>query len=203
MATEYVDLQLDQSTGDLLITESGDFQLITENINSLWQRLLLRFSIWQNEWQFNLDFGFPYESYLGNKIPKEVVDAKIRETVRLEPDVLRIQDFTSSFNTQTRQYEAYLTIITQELEEVNVAYFGDGYYYPSPDGTAQDLCPSLGEVEFGAKLYHFINFRLPFTGDSTWINTWQGLYKYFKKIQWNSLLQWSQQGISWGGSTEF
>lgn len=172
MATEYVDLQLDQATGDLLITEAGDFQLITENINSLWQRLLFRFSIWQNEWQFNLDFGFPYESYLGNKIPKEVVDAKIRETVRLEPDVLRIQDFTSSFNTQTRQYEAYLTVITQELEEVNVAYFGDGYYYPSPDETAQDLCPSLGEVEYGAKLYHFINFRLPLGGDATWINTW-------------------------------
>ena len=30
MATEYVDLQLDQTTGDLLITESGDFQLVTE-----------------------------------------------------------------------------------------------------------------------------------------------------------------------------
>lgn len=172
MATNYSDLQLDQTSGDLLIAESGDFQLITTNIESLWQRLLINFSIWKNEWQFNLDFGFPYGEYLGQKTPKEIVDAKIRETVRSEPDVLRIQDFTSSFNAQSRQYEAYLTVITQELEEVNVAYFGDGYYYPSPDETAQDLCPSLGEVEYGAKLYHFINFRLPLGGDATWINTW-------------------------------
>ena len=50
--------------------------------------------------------------------------------------------------------------------------FGDGYYYPSPDETTQDLCHSLGEVEYGAKLYHFINFRLPLGGDATWINTW-------------------------------
>lgn len=203
MATNYSDLQLDQTTGDLLITESGDFQLVTTNIESLWQRLLLRFSIWQNEWQFNLDFGFPYDDYLGKKTPKQIIDSKIRETVRLEPDVLRIEDFRSSFNEQSRQYEAYLTVITQELEEVNIAYFGDGYYYPSPEDTSQDLCPSIGQAAFGAKLYHFINFRLPFTGDSTWINTWQGLYKDFKKIRWNSLLQWSQQGISWGGSTVF
>ena len=172
MATNYSDLELNQTTGDLLITDSGDFQLITTNITSLWQRLLLRFNIWTNEWQFNLDFGFPYGEYIGNKTPKEIIDAKIRETVRLEPDVLRIQDFTSSFNQQTRQYESFLTVITQEMEEVNIAYFGNEYYYPSPDDTAQDLCPSLGEVEFGVKLYHFINFRLPVTGDATWINDW-------------------------------
>lgn len=203
MATNYSDLQLDQTTGDLLITESGDFQLITTNVESLWQRLLLRFSIWKDEWQFNLDFGFPYNDYLGKKTPKEIIDAKIRETVRQEPDVLRIQDFRSSFNTQSRQYEAYLTVITQELEEVNIAYLGGGYYYPSPEDTAQDLCPSYGEIVYGTKLYHFINFRLPFNGDATWINTWQGLYKNFKKIQWNSMLQWSQQDLSWGGSTVF
>lgn len=173
MATNYADLELDQVTGDLVInSESSDFNIINTNLVSLWQRLLLRFSIWTNEWQFNLDFGFPYGEYLGHKTPKEIVDAKIREIVRLEPDVLRIQDFTSTFNGLTRQYEAYLTVITQEMEEVNIAYFGNGYYYPSPDETAQDLCPSLGEVEFGAKLYHFINFRLPLIGDSTWINTW-------------------------------
>ena len=203
MATNYSDLQLDQTSGDLLITEAGDFQLVSTNLVSVWQRLLLRFSIWKDEWQFNLDLGFPYNDYLGKKTPKEIVDAKIRETVRLEPDVLRIQDFRSSFNAQSRQYEAYLTVITQELEEVNIAYFGDGYYYPSPDDNIQNLCPAFGDEQFGTKLYHFINFRLPFTGDSTWVNTWQGLYKDFRKIRWNSLLQWSQQGISWGGSREF
>lgn len=172
MATNYSDLQLDQTSGDLVITESGDFQLVSTNLVSVWQRLLLRFSIWKDEWQFNLDIGFPYSDYLGKKTPKEIVDAKIRETVRLEPDVLRIQDFKSSFNAQSRQYEAYLTVITQELEEVNIAYFGDGYYYPSPDDNTQNLCPAFGDAQFGAKLYHFINFRLPFTGDSTWINQW-------------------------------
>lgn len=201
MATNFIDLQLDKSTGDLLFKD-GDLVLIDTNIDSLWQRLTLNFSIWLGEWQFNLDYGFPYQQYLGKKTPKQVVDAAIRASVFKESDVLRIEGFTSSFNKNTRSYEAYFQVITTELESINIAFMGTEYNYPAPEDTKQNLCPSLGLVEYGSKLYQLINFRLPFTKDATWINEWQGLYKDFRKISWNSILQWGQQGITWGSSVE-
>lgn len=200
MATNFIDLQLDKSTGDILF-KNGDLVLIDTNIDSLWQRLSLNFSIWLGEWAFNLDYGFPYQNLLGRKTPKQVVDSAIRTAVFKEPDVLRIEGFSSSFNKNTRAYEAYFQVITTELETVNIAFIGsDEYLYPSPEDSTQQLCPSLGDVEFGEKLYHLINFRLPFSKDATWINEWQGLYKDFRKISWNSVLQWGQQGITWGGA---
>lgn len=171
MATSFIDLQLNKSTGDILF-ENGDLVLIDTNIDSLWQRLTLNFSIWLGEWQFNLDYGFPYQQYLGKKTPKQVVDAAVRASVFKEPDVLRIENFQSGFNKQTRSYECYFNVITTELESVNIAFIGTEYSYPTPEETTQNLCPSLGQVEYGAKLYNLINFRLPFTGDSTWINLW-------------------------------
>lgn len=171
MATNFVDIELDKSTGDILF-DNGDLVLIDDNLTSLWQRLSLNFSIWLGEWQFNLDYGFPYQQYLGKKTPKEVVDAAVRASVFKEPDVIRVENFQSSFNKQTRSYECYFDVITTELEVVSIAFIGSEYSYPSPEETTQNLCPSLGEVEYGAKLYHLINFRLPFSGDTTWINEW-------------------------------
>ncbi|WP_338429386.1 hypothetical protein V3429_02235 [Aeromonas jandaei] len=169
--TNFIDLQLDKETGDLLFID-GDLVLVQTNLDSLWQRLSLRFSIWLGEWQFNLDYGFPYASLLGKKTPKEVVDAAIKTSVFKEPDVLRIEGFESSFNKETRSYEAYFTVITTELESVNIAYLGTQYIYPTPEDTKIDMCPSYGEVIYGQKLYHLINFRLPVWGDLTWINKW-------------------------------
>lgn len=172
MGTNFIDLQLDKDTGDLLFTD-GDLVLIQTNLDSLWQRLSLNFSIWLGEWQFNLDYGFPYPSLLGKKTPKEVVDAAIKTAVFKEPDVLRIESFESSFNKETRSYEAYFTVITTELESVNIAFIGTQYIYPSPEDLTEDLCPNFGDVVYGQKLYHLINFRLPITGDATWINLWK------------------------------
>lgn len=170
MATNNSDLFLDPETGDLKLV-NNDLFLIKNNIDSVRQRLALRFSIWKDEWKFNLDFGFPYWSYLGRKTSKQIIDVKVRQTATSPSDVLRIENFTSTF--ENRYYQAYFTVITTELEEVNVSFIGlDEYTYPSPEDTTQDLCPSLGEVEYGEKLYYLINFRLPSFGDVSWINNW-------------------------------
>lgn len=201
MATNNSDLMLHPETGDLLLT-NNDLTLITSNLDSVRQRLALKFSIWKNEWQFDISFGFDYLSYIGKKVSKSIIDAKVKQTALSPSDVLRIENFNSSFSK--RFYEAYFTVVTTELEEVNIAFFGiDEFSYPSPESLENEICPVEGQIELGGKLYHFINFRLPFNQDSTWINEWQGLYKDFRKISWNSLLQWSQQGITWGGNVEF
>lgn len=170
MATNNSDLFLDPETGDLKLV-NNDLFLIDSNVDSIRQRLALRFSIWQQEWQFNLSFGFPYWDYLGKKTSKQLIDAKVRQAATAPADVLRIENFSSTF--ENRYYQAYFTVITTELEEVNISFIGlDDYIYPNPEDTTQELCPSLGEVEYGQKLYHLINFRLPSLGNATWINKW-------------------------------
>lgn len=175
MATLYSDLLMDPSTGDLHVSDG--LQLIDTNQLSLRQRLWLRFNIWQGDWYFDETIGFPYRTYLGQKVMKTILDNKIKEITRLEPDVLAINDFQSSMDRIGRSYEAYFEVLTQEQEIVRIAFVGSqDYYYPSPDDASSpaSLCGEDGWIYWSNKLYYLVNFRLPRPGDSTWYNTWQG-----------------------------
>lgn len=175
MATFYSDLLVDPTTGDLDV--SAGLQIIEQNAVSLRQRLWLRFNIWQGDWYFDETIGFPYRAYLGQKVMKTILDNKIKETTRLEPDVLSISDFSSSMDRKGRSYEAYFEVLTQEQEIVRIAFLGSqDFYYPSPDDNKNlsSLCGEDGWVSWSNKLYYLVNFRLPRPGDSTWYNTWAG-----------------------------
>ena len=175
MATLYSDLLIDPATGDLHVSDG--LQLIESNQLSLRQRLWLRFNIWQGDWYFDETIGFPYRTYLGQKVMKTILDNKIKEVTRLEPDVLAINDFQSSMDRIGRSYEAYFEVLTQEQEVVRIAFVGSqDYYYPVPDDASSpaSLCGEDGWVSWSNKLYYLVNFRLPRPGDSTWWNTWAG-----------------------------
>lgn len=173
MATLYSDLLMDPVTGDLDV--STGLQLIESNQTSLRQRLWLRFNIWTGDWYFDETFGFPYRTYLSKKVMKTVLDNKIKEITRLEPDVLEITDFRSTMDHTTRSYQAFFEVTTKEQEVVRLAFVGqDEYYYPIPDEGATVLCDDEGWIAWANKLYYLINFRLPRTGDATWWNTWAG-----------------------------
>lgn len=171
MATLYADLLIDPATGDLDVSQG--LQIIESNQISLRQRLWLRFNVWTGNWYFDETFGFPYRTYLGKKVMKNVLDNKIKEVTRREPDVLEITSFQSSMDANTRSYQAYYEVTTRNNEVVRLAFVGsDSYYYPTPEEGQTILCDDQGWVEWGNKLYYLINFRLPRTGDATWWNTW-------------------------------
>lgn len=173
MATLYSDFLMDPVTGDLDV--STGLQLIDSNQVSLRQRLWLRFNVWAGDWYFDETFGFPYRTYLSKKVMKTVLDNKIKEITRLEPDVLEILDFRSTMDHTTRSYSAFFEVLTKEQEIVRLAFVGgDDYYYPTPSTDGAQLCGDDGWIEWGNKLYYLINFRLPRTGDATWWNTWAG-----------------------------
>lgn len=173
MATLYSDLLMDPVTGDLDV--STGLQLIESNQTSLRQRLWLRFNIWTGNWYFDESFGFPYRTYLSKKVMKTVLDNKIKEVTRLEPDVLEITAFHSTMDHTTRSYQAFFEVTTKEQEVVRLAFVGqDEYYYPTPEEGATVLCDDDGWITWANKLYYLINFRLPRTGDATWWNTWVG-----------------------------
>lgn len=177
MATQYKDFFLDPSTGDLDFGTTGSrgMSLVTTNQLSLRQRLYLRFAIWGGSWYFDEAFGFPYRTFIAKKVIKAVLDGRIKSEVRQEPDVMDVLDFTSVINIDTRSYECYFTVTTQEGEEVNLAFYGgDAYRYPTPPEGNVQLCGDESTlITFKNKLYYLINFRLPQYGDSTWVNKWR------------------------------
>ena len=153
MGTLYADLALDPVTMDLDV--SNGLRIIDTNIESLRQRLYLRFNIWQRAWWFDESFGFPFAEFLSKKVLKAVLDNKIKEACREEPDVR--------------------DVITVEDETISLAFVGlDGYTYPTPDDGQTSLCNDEGWLVWAEKLYYLINFRLPRTGDATWWNSWSG-----------------------------
>lgn len=173
MATLYSDLLMDPVTGDLDVSQG--LQIIESNQISLRQRLWMRFNVWQGDWFFDETLGFPYRTYISKKVMKTVLDNKIKEVTRYEPDVTQIANFTSVMDHTTRSYQAYFQVYTLENEVVNIAFVGsDDYAYPTPADGTPVLCEDEGWIEWQNKLYYLINFRLPSYGDATWVNKWAG-----------------------------
>ena len=173
MATLYSDLLLDPTTMDLDVSQG--LQLVESNVTSLRQRLWMRFNVWTRSWYFDESFGFPYRAYLSKKVLKTVLDNKIKEVTRMEPDVLEIRNFNSSMDRVSRSYQAFFEVVTKEQEVVRIAFIGeDEFYYPTAGEGSTTLCDNEGWIEWSNKLYYLINFRLPITGDATWWNTWAG-----------------------------
>lgn len=174
MATVFKDFLLDPLTGDLDFS-TRTLQVVTSNQMSLRQRLYLRFGIWQGTWYFDETIGFPYGMFIAKKTSKTVLDNRIKQEVRQEPDVIAIEGFTSSIDVTSRSYKCFFTVVTSEGEEINFAFLGeDAFEYPTPPEGNVELCGDTGSlVEFKNKLYYLINFRLPKYGDSTWINNWK------------------------------
>lgn len=174
MSTLFEDFALDPVTGDLDLS-GGQMNIITGNQLSLRQRLFLRFAIWNGDWYFDENFGFPYQYFISRKTIKSVLDGRIKTEVRLEPDVLEISDFNSTMDVIGRTYQCYFTVHTVENEEINLAFVGeDPYIYPTPSEGNPTLCGDEGAIiTFKNKLYYLINFQLPQYGDKTWVNTWK------------------------------
>lgn len=174
MATQFKDLFLDPITGDLDIS-GQELKLTVTNLTSLRQRLYLRFAIWGGSWYFDEAFGFPYRTFISKKTIKAVLDGRIKSEVRQEVDVINITDFTSTMDIINRSYQCYFTVVTEEGEELNLAFVGaDPYTYPTPPESNVTLCGDEGEIiRFKNKLYYLINFQLPSYGDKTWVNNWK------------------------------
>lgn len=172
MPTLFSDLQMDPVTGDLDLS-GNEMHLITSNQISLRQRLWVKFSVWTGDWFFDESFGFPYRTFISKKVMKSVLDGRIKQTAREEPDVLDITSFSSSMEVSSRSYECYMTVTTSEGEDINIAFTGSSQFaYPTPPDGNVTLCGDNQWIKWQNKLYYLINFRLPIYGDATWYNQW-------------------------------
>ena len=131
MSTDYSDILL-TSDGDVDLS-SDNIVFISTNLESLRQRLNLRFAIWQGEWKYNEYLGTPYREYIGKAINKSTIDSEIKRQALVEPDVERISNFTSAFDRQTRLYSCSFDVETNEDSVSYGLVLKDGFDYIIPN----------------------------------------------------------------------
>jgi len=169
ITTNYVDLAL-SADGDLLFSSDGDLILATDNKTSLIQRFRMRFNIWATEWVYNIDYGFPFFSYIGKPVNKSAIDAEFKRQILLEADIERISSFSSVYDKANRSYACMFEVITSENTTEALAYYlNDSYEYSVPStniGTCQIIEDA---VIYGNKLYKLINYDMIAGAYSTWI----------------------------------
>lgn len=91
-----MDLKLD-SSGDFLFV-NGECPVTTSDFDVVAQRLLIRLKTFQNEYNFNTQYGIPYfQRILGKKVRKQEVDNIFQQSIIEEEGVTEIIDFNSTF----------------------------------------------------------------------------------------------------------
>ena len=162
MSTDYSDILL-TTDGDIDLT-SEDAIFISTNLDSLRQRLNIRYAVWQGEWKYNELLGTPYKSYVGKPTTKSAMDAEIKRQILKETDVISINSFSSSLDRQARTYTCIAIISTREENSLTyLLNLRDNFEY---------ILPNINETCEKIKKYSYLT-SLPYpiyTEDSTQIS---------------------------------
>ena len=131
MSTDYSDILL-TTDGDIDLS-SDDAIFISTNLDSLRQRLNIRFAVWQGEWKYNEFLGTPYREYIGKVFNKATIDAEIKRQALLEPDVERLDNFSSAFDRNSRLYSCSFDVETNEESISYGLVLRDSFEYIIPN----------------------------------------------------------------------
>lgn len=131
MSTDYSDILL-TIDGDIDLS-SDDAVFISTNLDSLRQRLNIRFAIWQGEWKYNELLGTPYREYIGKAFNKATIDAEIKRQALIEPDVERLDNFKSAFDRNIRLYSCSFEVETNEESISYGLVLKDSFEYVIPN----------------------------------------------------------------------
>ena len=139
MSTDYSDILL-TTDGDIDLS-SDDAVFISTNLDSLRQRLNIRYAIWQGEWKYNELLGTPYREYIGKAFNKATIDAEIKRQALLEPDVERLDNFSSAFDRNSRLYSCSFEVETNEESISYGLVLKDSFEYIIPN--YNDSCEKI------------------------------------------------------------
>ena len=151
MSTDYSDILL-TTDGDIDLS-SDDAVFISTNLDSLRQRLNIRFAIWQGEWKYNALFGTPYKSYVGKPTTKSAMDAEIKRQIFKETDVISINSFSSSLDRQARTYTCIAIISTREEDSLTyLLNLRDNFEYILPN--INETCEKIRKYSYLTSLIY-------------------------------------------------
>lgn len=96
-----IDIKLDGSHDILFV--NGAASMTTELGETLAQRLTIMLKTFMGEWFLNTEYGVPYyQSILGRKGGKDVVDGIFKRLIGDDAEVQSILEFESSLDSQRR-----------------------------------------------------------------------------------------------------
>lgn len=168
------DFLLDETTNDLVISNK-DLVFTSTTQESLRQRLSIRLLMYKGEWFLNESYGVPYtQEIIGVTRSKKIVDNILLANAQLELSASdTISNFESTYGIDSRNYSLSFDVSTV-AGNVSVAINSDpatDFIYPEPTVfNPYADCSDL--ITIANDLYEYINFELPETGSSTWINQW-------------------------------
>jgi hypothetical protein len=102
------------------LDENGDYtfgrRIFHTGREAVAQAIVTRLYLLYGEWWENLEDGLPlFEEILGaygGNQARQIVDIVIGDRIRGTTDVTELLDYSSTFNTQTRMYEATCSVNT-------------------------------------------------------------------------------------------
>lgn len=97
------DIYMNPATHDLDIVD-GLLRLTSSRQELVRQKVDITLNTFQGEWPFNTIFGVPYLQEILRKGPKAVADLALINTITNVDGVVRLVEFESTVDKQTRKY---------------------------------------------------------------------------------------------------
>lgn len=98
------DIKLNQVSGDIQITD-GKLSLLSDPLDVIRQRVEIRLKTFREEWFLDRTVGVPYFQEIFKKgVELDIIDNIFRTYILDTPDVVRVNKFSSSFDTSNRKY---------------------------------------------------------------------------------------------------
>lgn len=138
-----MDAALD-STGDI----AAGFPRLTDPLAAVAQRVRMRVERHHNDWPFDLSAGLRYADWRQQKPPDaSAIGALIREEISSTPGVLRVDDWTSTWDRDARRLSFGGTIVADDgVIEFQIAAVGGDIANHFPSLT---LFPSAAPIAPG------------------------------------------------------
>lgn len=170
-----IDIYFDPTgVNDIVFDERGDFRWTQTLQESIAQRVKILLTTWQGEWNFNLDFGTPYEQRLltGSLSQDEIASDIKRVVLDNVPEATRVSSIVTNFDRDNRIIELVVEVycdnekilipVVDPQKPLNI--------YPEPRAFEEFVICSIPQEDLEAtnRLHYHINYELPFDGTSTW-----------------------------------
>jgi hypothetical protein len=106
------DLKIDSQTGDLDVSDNSLY-VTNEGLESIAQRLRIRLRFFFREWVLDRSVGTKwFELVLRKDVDKFLADQEVRRVVLETPQIKIIDQWDSSVNASTREYDVTATVRT-------------------------------------------------------------------------------------------
>ena len=147
-----IDFKLD-GEGDILITD-GKFTLLNTIQEAVRQRILITLRTFLGEYFLDISQGIPYRQQIFNKgITTKETDAIFLAKILSDPDVIKVESFSSTYLASNRSYDLRFEVLTTDgllrINLPNITPNDEVEYLPASDFVISPSCRTQGIMSGG------------------------------------------------------